>query len=126
MIHQLDPYIPITTPAGPAIAIAMIELGPNDDYRWICIQDDGGAILRWRPEFVRIKKNYLIERNFISPFYDPKDVALKKEEEDVCDFCGEYSYDCVCGAAQRQKKQQEFEKQLIKIITEHCGLEKPI
>ena len=45
---------------------------------------------------IRDQKNITENREFISPFYNPEEVSLKKQQSEICDECGEYEYDCIC------------------------------
>lgn len=116
MLIQLNPPIPVTTPKGPAIAHFVIDYGPESDLKWICFQQTTGECWTYSNIMIRAQKNITENREFISPFYNPEEAALRKgggwfcgacgghnkcECEDdsdsgICDECGEYEYDCIC------------------------------
>lgn len=99
MIHQLNPPIPVITPKGKAIAHAMIDYGMESDLQWVCFQDGTGECWTWRNPQVRAQLNITQGRDHISTFYNPDDVAFKKEddeEEGICDECGEGTENCCC------------------------------
>lgn len=86
MIIQLRPSIPLQTPKGPAIAHFMIDTGLENELQWVCFQDNTGECWTWRNRDVRAQKNITAGRDYISPFYDPEEVALcsSGEEEHEC------------------------------------------
>lgn len=96
MLIQLNPPIPVTTPKGPAIAHFVIDYGPESDLKWICFQQTTGECWTYSNTMIRAQKNITENREFISPFYNPEEVSLKKQQSEICDECGEYEYDCIC------------------------------
>lgn len=116
MLIQLNPPIPVTTPKGPAIAHFVIDYGPESDLKWICFQQTTGECWTYSNTMIRAQKNITENREYISPFYNPDEAALRKgggwfcgacgghnkcecEDDSIsgtCDECGEYNYDCTC------------------------------
>jgi hypothetical protein len=80
MILQLNPPIPVTTPKGPALAHFIIDDGIEHDIKWVCFQDGNGESWTFSNPDVRAQKNLTQGREYISPFYNPEDVALPKQE----------------------------------------------
>jgi hypothetical protein len=92
MILQLNSPIPVTTPKGTALAHFLIDEGTEHDLKWVCFQDNTGECWTWKNRDIRAQKNITQGRDYISPFYDPDDVALKKPEEikeeyTICNRC---------------------------------------
>lgn len=77
MILQLNPPIPIVTPKGRALAHAIIDYGIEHDIHWLAFQDNTGECWTWKNSDIRAQKNITHGREYISPFYNPKDVAFK-------------------------------------------------
>jgi len=46
----------------------------------ICFLDNSGECWTWSNTDIRAQKNVTAGRIHISPFYDPQDVAFKKDE----------------------------------------------
>ena len=82
MITQINPPLPVTTPKGPALAHFIIDDGIEHDLKWVCFQDNTGECWTWRNQVVRAHKNITQGRDYISPFYNPDDVAFHKDEEE--------------------------------------------
>lgn len=82
MIKQLNPPIPVNTPKGPALAHFLIDYGIEHDFHWVCFQDTNGECWTWRNQELRAQKNITHGRDYISPFYNPQDVAFRSEEEE--------------------------------------------
>lgn len=66
MILQLTPNIPLTTPKGDGLAVALIDYGEDHDLKWVVIQDDTGEIWTWHNSKVRGVKNITQGRTNIS------------------------------------------------------------
>lgn len=66
MILQLNPTIPLTTPKGDGLAVALIDYGEDHDLKWVVIQDDTGEIWTWNNDKVRGIKNITHGRTSIS------------------------------------------------------------
>jgi hypothetical protein len=77
MILQLNPPLPIKTPKGEALAHFIVDEGIEHELMWICFLDRNGECSTWRNQDVRAVKNITWGRQYISPFYNPQDVALK-------------------------------------------------
>lgn len=82
MIQQLNPPIPVITPKGKALAHAIIDYGIEHDMQWLCFQDSTGESWTWANPQVRAQINITHGRDYISPFYHPSEVALKRKEQD--------------------------------------------
>jgi hypothetical protein len=82
MILQLNPAIPVITPKGPALAHFIIDEGIEHDVKWVCFQDKTGESWTFSNPDVRAQKNFTHGRDYISPFYNPEDVAFPKKETD--------------------------------------------
>lgn len=84
MIIQLNPPIPLKTPKGQALAHFLIEEGPESHLKWVCFQEISGECWTFQNPMIRAQKNVTQDRDYISPFYDPDDVAFSKgdSEED--------------------------------------------
>lgn len=76
MIIQLNPPLPVTTPKGKALAHFMIDDGVEYDIKWVCFLEDGGECRIYKNGDIRAQG-----REYISPFYDPKDVAFPAFDE---------------------------------------------
>ena len=66
MILQLNPNIPLTTPKGDGLAVALIDYGEDHDLKWVVIQTDTGEIWTWNNDKVRGVKNITQGRTNIS------------------------------------------------------------
>lgn len=66
MIIQLNPTIPLTTPKGDGLAVALIDYGEDHNLKWVVIQDDTGEIWTWDNSKVRGVKNITHSRTKIS------------------------------------------------------------
>lgn len=82
MILQLNPPIPVFTPKGKGLAHILIDMGVEHDLQWVCFQDMTGECWTWNNRDVRAQKNISHGRNYISPFYNPDDVILKRNDDD--------------------------------------------
>jgi hypothetical protein len=81
MIIQLNPTIPVETPYGKGYAQALIDYSPEFDIMWIVFQENTGECWTWNNRDIRAQKNITLGRDYISPFYNPEDVAFKKRKE---------------------------------------------
>lgn len=97
MMLQLNPPIPVTTPKGPALAHFIIDDGPETDLQWVCFQTNTGECWTWRNRFIRAEKNLSLGREYISPFYDPDDVAFPKQEKQEATLNHNIHLKCDCG-----------------------------
>jgi hypothetical protein len=66
MLIQLNPTIPLTTPKGDGLAVALIDYGEDHDLKWVVIQDVTGEIWTWHNDKVRGVKNITQNRTEIS------------------------------------------------------------
>lgn len=55
--NQLNPTINIDTPKGAAVAVAVIDYGPDHDLLWVCFQDETGEQWSWKSKDVLAVKN---------------------------------------------------------------------
>lgn len=81
MILQLNPSIPVMTPKGKALAHFIIDSGIENDLQWICFQDFTGECWTWKNPEIRSQINITQGRDYISPFYDPSNVAFSNYKE---------------------------------------------
>lgn len=69
MLTQLNPSIPLDTPKGSAIAIAVIDYGLEHHLMWVVIQDETGEIWMWENTKVRGTKSVtlgrIVDNNFL-------------------------------------------------------------
>lgn len=77
MILQLNPPIPVTTPKGKALAHLLIDEGTEFHLKWVCFLDNNGECWTFQNPEVRAQKNITQGRDYISPFYNPEDVAIR-------------------------------------------------
>ena len=100
MIQQLNPPFPIRTPKGPALAHFLIDYGPEHNLYWVCFINSTGECWTFANPDIRADKNITLGREYISPFYNPDDVAFPKDHIYCgCPDCGE----CACSRCQKQK-----------------------
>jgi hypothetical protein len=57
---ELKELIPVVTPAGTGYAI-LVEGGPHDNY-WTIVLDEGGGIITYRQQEIRVAKSYTYGR----------------------------------------------------------------
>lgn len=81
MIIQLNPPLPIITKNGPALAHLLIDEGIEHDLKWICFLDKNGECWTFFNRDIRAQKNITHGREYISPFYDPNEVALSPKKD---------------------------------------------
>lgn len=82
MITQLNPAIPVICPKGKGLAHFVIDYGIESHLYWTVFLDNSGECWTFANPDIRAQKNITAGREHISPFYDPKDVALLKKESD--------------------------------------------
>ena len=80
MITRIDPAIPLNSPKGPCIAHFLIDNGIEADLLWVTFLDKNGECWTWSNKDIRAQKNITSGREYISPFYDPDDVKINKNE----------------------------------------------
>lgn len=90
MILQLNPPMPVICPKGKAVAHFIVDHGIEHDILWVCFLDDSGECWTYNNKMIRAQKNETMGREYISPFYDPDDVAFKKKDVKLisCLSCG--------------------------------------
>lgn len=76
MIIQLSPCIPVVTPKGKGVAHLIIDYGPEYHLHWVCFLDSNGECWTFQNPEIRAQRNTTMGRDYISPFYNPKDVSL--------------------------------------------------
>lgn len=99
----------------------------------MCFLDKNGECWTFQNPEIRAQKNITQGRPHIAPFYDPEDVALKKEnkyvcaeclegpafctcdndedekeDDDLCDECGECDDECFCEAAKNESLEDTY------------------
>lgn len=92
MILQLNPPIPVICPKGNGLAHLIIDEGIEHHLKWVIFLDGNGECWTFSNPDIRAQKNYSQGREYISPFYDPRDVELSKEEWPSC--CGSSMFAC--------------------------------
>jgi hypothetical protein len=80
MMIQLSPALPMRTPKGEGLAHFLIDEGVESDLKWVVFLDNSGECWTYRNPDVRALKNITQGREYISPYYDPDDVAFKNME----------------------------------------------
>lgn len=78
MIKQLNPPLPVVTPMGKALAHIVIDQGIEHNLLWVCFLDGNGECWTFGNPVIRAQKNITCGREYISPYYNPSDVALPK------------------------------------------------
>jgi len=63
MITQLNPPIPVRTPAGKGMAQMVIDYGVEHDLLWVVFQNDTGECWCWRNQDIRAQNNITIGRD---------------------------------------------------------------
>lgn len=81
MITQLNPPLPITTPKGKGLCHFLIDYGPEHHVIWGGFIDATGEPWWYENDEVRGQINITMKRKYISPFYEPADVAFKKKKK---------------------------------------------
>lgn len=79
---QLNPPIPMVTPKGKGLAHLVIDYGKEHNLVWVVFLDHSGEIWCYENPMSRAQKNITHGRDYISPFYDPEDVAFKRKDND--------------------------------------------
>lgn len=83
MITRIDPAMPLISPKGSCVAHFLIDNGIETDLLWVTFLDRTGECWTWSNKDIRAQKNITTGRDYISPFYDPCDVSLKKTALDI-------------------------------------------
>ena len=81
MIQQLSSPIAIITPKGKGLAHFIIDYGYEHNLTWVVFLDHSGECWSFQNPDVRIQKNITHGRDYISPFYNPEDVAFKINDD---------------------------------------------
>ena len=63
MITQLNPPIPVVTPAGKGMAQMVIDYGVEHDLLWVVFQNDTGECWCWGNQDIRAQNNITIGRD---------------------------------------------------------------
>ena len=63
-IIRIDPPIPVTTPKGKAQAHVLVDYGFEQNFVWVCFQDDSGECWSWNNTEIRAQKNITAGRKF--------------------------------------------------------------
>jgi hypothetical protein len=61
MMLQLNPPLPVTTPAGKGLAHVLIDYGAEHDLLWVVFQDDKEC-WTWRNQDIRAETNLTFGR----------------------------------------------------------------
>lgn len=62
MITQLNPPIPLSTPKGDGMALALIDYGSEFNLMWVTAIDETGEIWTFQNPQVRAQKNITMGR----------------------------------------------------------------
>ncbi len=62
MLTQLNPPIPLDTPKGKALAMFIIDYGPEHDLMWVTFSDETGECWTWANPDIRAQKNITMGR----------------------------------------------------------------
>jgi hypothetical protein len=62
MILQLDPPLWLDTPKGEALAHFLIDYGIENDFYWVCAQQESGECWTWGNRDVKFVKNITLGR----------------------------------------------------------------
>lgn len=65
---QLNPPIPLMSPKGKCLAIAMIDYGLENHLCFVCLQDDTGECWVWNNQQIKAQKNITYGRTYDSRF----------------------------------------------------------
>jgi hypothetical protein len=118
MILQLNPPLPVTTPKGPALAHAIIDDGLEHDLKWVCFLDMSGECWTFRNRFIRADRNVTQGRDYISPFYNPDDVAFKNKEL-ICEACEEYIHNCECEEDEDDENENDEKDERLSLLEDY-------
>lgn len=76
MITELKTPLPLITPKGKAFCHFIIDYGIEHHLMFVCFIDATGECWTFSNPEIRIQHNETVNRNHISPFYNPNDVKL--------------------------------------------------
>lgn len=65
---QLDPPVPLETPAGDAMAYVLLDYGPEHHLRWVCFLAWSGECWTFDNTEVRLWSSITSGRTAITPF----------------------------------------------------------
>lgn len=82
IIKQLNPPLPVLTPDGKGLAHFLIDYGHEHNLTWVVFLDKNGECWSYENPKIRIQSNITRERKYISPFYNPNDVTIVKEDKE--------------------------------------------
>lgn len=74
---QLDPPIPVDTPKGQALAVVLLDYGPDYDLMWVTFLDENGQCWTWRNSDIRGVKNVSLGRRLRDERASGQVAALK-------------------------------------------------
>lgn len=57
MIIQLDPFVPLETPRGKAMAHFLIDPGMEQHLQWVCFMDDTGECWTYANPQIKLQRN---------------------------------------------------------------------
>lgn len=85
MIHELSNVIWLETPRGRAIAMALIDRGPQSDLEWVCFVAETGECWTFLNQDIRVSKNETQGLNVKAPVppkpWDAEIAALRNENQ---------------------------------------------
>lgn len=76
---QLNPPLPVITSRGKGVAHFLIDYGYEHHLTWVVFLDASGECWSFKNTDIRIQSNITHGRTHISPFYNPNEVAFKRE-----------------------------------------------
>jgi hypothetical protein len=62
-VLQLNPPIPVETPKGKAMAMFLIDYGPEHDLMWVTFIDETAECWTWPNPKIRAQKNITLGRD---------------------------------------------------------------
>ncbi|MEO8559988.1 MAG: hypothetical protein ABI439_13050 [Rhodospirillales bacterium] len=74
---QLDPPIPVDTPKGSAMAVILLDYGPDYDLMWVTFADATGECWTWKNSDIRGVKNSSLGRRSDESLNDNRPVPLR-------------------------------------------------
>lgn len=126
MIHQLNPPLPVITPKGAALAHVIIDMGIEHDLQWICFQDGTGECWTWSNPQIRAQLNISHGRSYISPFYNPEDVAFKKEADEDEDDDEDDEIDWKAAYDEKDEEHRESRRVIVELRQHQNGFKESI
>ena len=83
MMTQLNPPLPLHTPKGRALAVALIDYGPQWDLQWVTFLNDNGECCTFRNSQIRQERNHTFDFSKPSEISNPTDIGEKKPEAPI-------------------------------------------